>query len=167
MYIDTKGAFYTYYKGGLPYIQSRLDYELCFESFIDFWATVSSCILLRHYFDHHPLMLTTFIVMPKGTKPFRFHGIWLEHLYFLDLVCATWSNLIWASPIIIVVCKLKALKLALKFQNREIFGNLDCNIKVALAALVDIQNKYDEDSFSEEIFQLEYDPHADTNRLLY
>lgn len=70
-----------------------------------------------------------------------------RHLSFLDIVCATWSTLFLASPIRIVICKLKALKLDLKVWNKDAFCNFNHNIEDILASFIDIQKWYDEDSF--------------------
>lgn len=90
--IDTKKAFYTYYKGGLSHIQSCLDYGLCSKPFLDFWSMISCCTLLLHHSNQHLLLLISSIARPRGPRSFQFHGMWL-HLNFLDLVHATWKLL--------------------------------------------------------------------------
>lgn len=70
--IGTKRAYYTYFKGNMPYIRSCLDHGLCFKSFFDFWSIVSYYTLLRHHFDHHLLLLLDSITKIGGPRSFDF-----------------------------------------------------------------------------------------------
>lgn len=72
-----------------------------------------------------------------------------------------------ASPIGVVISKLKAIKLALKVWDRKVFGNLDSNIKRAYATLIELQIWYDNDSYIKEVLNLESNMHINLHRLLH
>lgn len=124
---------------------------------------VSCCTLPRYHSYHHLLLLSTSMARFRGPRLFQFHGMWIEHPGFMDLVCTTW--LIPVTPMRVVIGKLKALKSTLKVWNRELFDNLDHNID--RATLIELQNRYDDDSFSEELLNMESDVHVDLDILLY
>lgn len=65
----------------------------------------------------------------------------------------------------VVVGKLKVLKSTLKVWNKKVFGKLDRNIEKAYTTLIEIQNQYNEDSFYEELFNLESYTYVDLDRL--
>lgn len=67
----------------------------------------------------------------------------------------------------IIIYKLKALKLALKVWNREVFDNLDCNIEAASTAFIDVQKWYNDDLFSNKLLQLGSDARVDLDVLLH
>lgn len=67
----------------------------------------------------------------------------------------------------VVIGKLKTLKSVVKFWNIEVSSNLDCNIQRGSTPFTKLQKQFYEDSFSEELLNLEFDVHADLNRLLH
>lgn len=67
----------------------------------------------------------------------------------------------------IVIGKIKALKLALKVQNKEVLGNLYQNIATISISLVHIQKWYDDNSSFEEFLQLESNAYGKLDRLLH
>ncbi|KAL7161405.1 hypothetical protein ACSBR2_041963 [Camellia fascicularis] len=78
-----------------------------------------------------------------GPKPFKFINAWLLHPNFLHEVRKVWDSTRvhgWASYIIME--KLRALKVALKRWNVEVFGDVDSNLKEAESELhaLDLQS---------------------------
>lgn len=165
--IDTQEAYYSYFNGGLCSIRFLFDHGLCFESFLEYWSTISYYTLHRYHSNHHLLLLSTSTARFMEPRPFQFHGMWIQHPSFMDLVCTIWLMSIQASLMRVVFGKLKALKSALQVWNIEVFGNLDQNIQKAYSSLTKLQNQYDDDSFFEELLNLESNVHANLDRLLH
>ncbi|XP_028090751.1 uncharacterized protein LOC114290933 [Camellia sinensis] len=73
-----------------------------------------------------------------GPKPFRFLNPWLSHPSFLPEVQQIWGNSHvsgWAG--FKLLSKLRILKSHLKVWNKEVFGNIDSQLKVAEEELHD------------------------------
>ncbi|RVW15364.1 LINE-1 reverse transcriptase-like [Vitis vinifera] len=69
----------------------------------------------------------------RGPVPFRFENMWLKEEGFKDLLKGWWQSLSFnGSFSFILVEKLKALKAILKSWNKDVFGQVGVNKKVAL-----------------------------------
>ncbi|KAK2638051.1 hypothetical protein Ddye_025846 [Dipteronia dyeriana] len=79
----------------------------------------------------------------RGPRPFRFQGMWVSHLSFLNLVRSVWSSSITGNGNGIVVQKLKLLKKALRKWNWEVFGDITLNVTKANEKMMLIQGRID------------------------
>lgn len=75
--IDTQEAYYSYFNGGLCSIRFLFDHGLCFESFLEYWSTISYYTLHRYHSNHHLLLLSTSTARFMEPRPFQFHGMWI------------------------------------------------------------------------------------------
>ena len=69
--------------------------------------------------------------MRRGAIPFRFENMWLKEEGFKELLRGWWFNYS-GSYSFILTEKLKALKIKLKNWNKEVFGKVGVNMRVAL-----------------------------------
>ena len=87
----------------------------------------------RPTFDHAPLLLDCG-GMRRGLTHFRFENMWLKVLGFQDMLEGWWQGLFFrGSASYILSRKLKEVKSLLKTWNRDCFGTLDLNKKLALS----------------------------------
>ncbi|RVW91675.1 LINE-1 reverse transcriptase-like [Vitis vinifera] len=69
----------------------------------------------------------------EGPVPFRFENMWLQEEGFKDLLGGWWQGLRFSGSFSFILAeKLKALKVILKSWNKEVFGKVGVNKKLAL-----------------------------------
>ena len=112
--------------------RSRLDRFLISEDCENHFSGVSQCILPRPVFDHFPFLLDGGGVR-RGPIPFHFENMWLKEEGFKELLRGWWQGFNYSgSYSFILTEKLKALKIKLKNWNKEVFGKVGVNMRVAL-----------------------------------
>ena len=90
------------------------------------------CTLPRPVFDHFPILLARGGVR-RGLVPFRFENMWLKEEGFKDLLKGWWQGLSFNGSFrFILAKKLKALKAILKTWNKDVFGKVGVNKRLAL-----------------------------------
>ena len=73
----------------------------------------------------------------RGPVPFRFENMWLKEEGFKDLLKGWWQGLSFNGSFSFILAeKLKALKAILKLWNKDVFGQVDVNKKVALDKVI-------------------------------
>ncbi|RVW51474.1 hypothetical protein CK203_084032 [Vitis vinifera] len=88
--------------------------------------------LSRPVSDHFPILLDGGGVR-RGPVPFRFENMWLQEEGFKDLLGGWWQGLRFSGSFSFILAeKLKALKVILKSWNKEVFGKVGVNKKLAL-----------------------------------
>jgi len=109
--------------------------------------------LVRHQFDHHPLLLSIDVNVVKHAVPFKFFKAWSEHEDCRRLVSHSWSRNVRGSGMVRLQLKLKNLKLVLKTWNRTVFGDVDRQVRLALEEVNRIQLLLDSEGFSDDIYR--------------
>lgn len=67
--------------------------------------------------------------MGAGSKPFRFEGCWTRDKRCREVVAKAWKTLVRGSASFRLVQKVKATCSALRVWNRDIFSNVQNQIK--------------------------------------
>ena len=125
-----QGGPFTWSGGLNGQSRSRVDRFLISEDWENYFSGVSRCTLPRPVFDHFPILLDGGGVR-RGPIPFRFKNMWLKEEGFKELLRGWWFNYS-GSYSFILTEKLKALKIKLKNWNKEVFGKVGVNMRVAL-----------------------------------
>ncbi|RVX19039.1 Transposon TX1 uncharacterized 149 kDa protein [Vitis vinifera] len=111
---------------------TRLDRFLVSEDWESHFKGAVQCTLPRPVSDHFPILLDGGGVR-RGPAPFRFENMWLKEEGFKDLLKGWWQGLSFNGSFSFILAeKLKALKAILKLWNKDVFGQVDVNKKVAL-----------------------------------
>ena len=97
----------------------RLDRILFNDSWIDKLPESAYTYLCTSFGDHAPMLLYLKTTPNSGPKPFRFYNYWMECEGFSSLLQSSWSNQYSGYPLYKLICKLKALKGALKTWSVE------------------------------------------------
>ena len=99
---------------GTDSILARLDCFLVQSTLLDKNFLISSKILPKISFDHHPISLILKEEEYYGPIPFRFSPLWIEHDGFMDIVNEVWSQYMDGYPSFVWEQKFKRTKYALK-----------------------------------------------------
>ena len=111
---------------------SKLDRFLVSEDWEGHFKGVVQCTLPRPASDHFPILLDGEGVS-KGPVPFRFENMRLKEEGFKDLLKGWWQSLSFNGSFSFILAeKLKALKAILKYWNKDVFGKVGVNKKLAL-----------------------------------
>ncbi|RVX20512.1 Transposon TX1 uncharacterized 149 kDa protein [Vitis vinifera] len=130
--LPLQGGPFTWSGGLNNQAMTRLDRFLVSEDWEDHFKGAVQCTLPRPVSDHFPILLDGGGVR-RGPVPFRFENMWLKEEGFKDLLKGWWQSLSFnGSFSFILAKKLKALKAILKSWNKDVFGQVDVNKKVAL-----------------------------------
>ncbi|RVW72705.1 hypothetical protein CK203_056739 [Vitis vinifera] len=112
--------------------ESRLDRFLVSEDWENHFSGAIQSSLPRPVSDHFPILLDGGGVR-SGPSPFRFENMWLKEEGFKELLKGWWQGFNYSgSYSFILTEKLKALKIKLKDWNREVFGKVGVNKRLAL-----------------------------------
>jgi hypothetical protein len=124
MDIPLEGLRYTWSNNCENSAMSRIDRFLYISEWEDRYPTVVQRRLPRLLSDHFPIMLESGEFL-KGNRPFCFENMWLQAEGFGEMVKGWWDSYQFeGTPSFILAKKLKALKLALKKWNYEVFGHV-------------------------------------------
>lgn len=102
-------------------------------------------VLSRTLSDHAPLLVSYKDSLLTVPKPFRYQHMWAAHPSFQQVVRESWTRPYLASPLCVLVGKLKRLKQDLKKWNKEVFLNLFSNLAVAEDDVLVAQHAFDID----------------------
>lgn len=128
------GRKFTWYKADGK-AMSRLDRFLLSEECVEFWGVTAQWVLKRDISDYCPITLKMGN-QNWGPKPFRFNNCWLAHPGFKKIVEDSWmdgSAEGWKA--IVLKDKMKAVKLAIKRWNTEVFGSIEENLNTIQCAI--------------------------------
>ncbi|MQL89313.1 hypothetical protein Taro_021887 [Colocasia esculenta] len=127
--------------GALAHPTAMLD----FNSFI---SAAGLCVkhLPRGPSDHAPLLLN-FVPYNSKASRFIFQKMWTTHENFLQCIRDAWTstNVTTPNPFVALQTKLKATKIMLKTWNKNIFGNIEDNVRSAEDVVTAKQLSFDDD----------------------
>ncbi|RVW45209.1 hypothetical protein CK203_067527 [Vitis vinifera] len=130
--LPLQGGPYTWSGGLNGQSRSRLDRFLISEDWENHFSGMSQCTLPRPVSDHFPILLDGGGVR-RGPIPFRFENMWLKEEGFKELLKGWWQGFNFSGSYRFVLSeKLKALKVKLKNWNKEVFGKVGVNLRMAL-----------------------------------
>ncbi|RVW24688.1 Transposon TX1 uncharacterized 149 kDa protein [Vitis vinifera] len=130
--LPLQGVPYTWSGGLNGQSRSRLDRFLISEDWENHFSGVSQCTLPRPVSDHSPILLDGGGVR-RGPIPFRFENMWMKEEGFKELLKGWWQGFNFSGSYSFVLSeKLKSLKVKLKNWNKEVFGKVGVNLRMAL-----------------------------------
>ncbi|MQL87437.1 hypothetical protein Taro_019969 [Colocasia esculenta] len=100
------------------------------------WNTSFPGLCVKHLprgpSDHAPLLLN-FVPYNSKASRFIFQKMWTTHENFLQCIRDAWTstNVTTPNPFVALQTKLKATKIMLKTWNKNIFGNIEDNVRSA------------------------------------
>lgn len=130
----------------------RLDRAVCNEDWLNFWRSSSCTALVRHQSDHNPLLLSIIFSTVKHASPFKFFKVWTSHDDCRQLVIDNWSKGVRGQGMSRFQAKLRNLKNAFKIWNRNVFGDVDTQVRHALEEVNRIQLLIDSEGFSDQLY---------------
>ena len=112
---------------------ARLDRLLITEEWDSHFGGSRQKTLPRPTSDHFPISLEGGKSLTRGPSPFRFENMWLKEKGFKDLIRVWWQSFTFrGTNSYVLMEKTKALKENLNVWNKEAFGMVETNKKVAL-----------------------------------
>ncbi|XP_035543586.1 uncharacterized protein LOC118347673 [Juglans regia] len=130
--LSAQGSNFSWCNGqsGLARAWAKLDRVLLDANLLSLFPTASCSYLPMTTSDHCP-MLVEFLKDPYsyGPPPFRFQQMWVEHPEFIDFVKQVWSVPVVGTGLVILACKLKKVKVALREWNKRVFGRTNAHIE--------------------------------------
>ena len=116
---------------------ARLDRFLVSEEWDCLFGGTRQSILPRPTSDHFPILLEGGRSLSKRPSPFRFKNMWIKEEGFKDLIKVWWQSFEFrGTSSYVLMEKLKAIKNLLKTWNKEVFGRVEENKKLALTKVV-------------------------------
>ena len=105
---------------------AKLDGFLITDDWENYFGNATQSILPRPLSDHFPILLIRGGNLVCGPTPFRFENMWLKTDGFKSLVDRWWKSFeVRATDSFVVAEKLKALKIKLKWWNKEVFRRVE------------------------------------------
>ncbi|RVX19759.1 Transposon TX1 uncharacterized 149 kDa protein [Vitis vinifera] len=130
--LPLQGGPFTWSGGLNNQAMSRLDRFLVSKDWEGHFKGAVQCTLPRPVSDHFPILLDGGGVR-RGPVPFRFENMWLKEEGFKDLLKRWWQRLSFNGSFSFILAeKFKALKAILKSWNKDVFGQVGVNKKLAL-----------------------------------
>ena len=133
--LPLQGGLFTWKGGPSNTRMARLDRFLVTEEWDSFFGGARQSILPRPTSDHFSVLLERGGggIVGRGPSPFKFENMWLKEEGFKDLVGEWWQGLVfrWSKSYYLSE-KLKALKGNMRGWNKDVFGRVEENKKVAL-----------------------------------
>ncbi|MCI07075.1 RNA-directed DNA polymerase (Reverse transcriptase), partial [Trifolium medium] len=114
---------------------------------------VSTLTKLRS--DHFPILLDFKNHDIQFSSSFKFMKMWIAHPDCFNTVKLCWNTSFIGCLMFVLNQKLKKLKETLKLWNKEVFGNIHSNVKLATAKVDSIQHDIDSLGPSDSLFEQE------------
>ncbi|XP_057795833.1 uncharacterized protein LOC131011947 [Salvia miltiorrhiza] len=148
------------------HVESRLDRAFFSLGFANLWASINTHALPRLTSDHSPLIFQCSDEMGKGRR-FKFLNMWTSHPNFLERVASSWdAGTDVRCPIFKIMFKLRRLRNDLRAWNKDVFGQVDMQIKSEQVSLLDVQNKISDQGYTDILFEEEVNHQARLSSLL-
>ena len=153
-HLPSSGSFFTWTNGrfGNENVALRLDRAVCNEALINFWRNSSCTALVRHQSDHNPHFLALIFSTVKHATPFKFFKVWTSHEDCRQLVIDNWSKSVRGQGMSRLQAKLRNLKTGFKLWNRNVFGDVDSQVKFSIDEVKHIQLLIDAEGFSDQLY---------------
>ena len=107
---------------------------------------------MRHQSDHNPLFLALIFSTVKHATPFKFFKVWTSHEDCRQLVIDNWSKSVRGQGMSRLQAKFRNLKTGFKLWNRNVFGDVDSQVKFAIDEVKHIQLLIDAEGFSDQLY---------------
>ncbi|KAF5465372.1 hypothetical protein F2P56_015386, partial [Juglans regia] len=130
--LSAQGSNFSWCNGqsGLARAWAKLDRVLLDANLLSLFPTVSCSYLSRTTSDHCPMLVECFKdTYSYGHPPFRFQQMWVEHPEFIGFIKQVWDVLVIGTGLVILACKLKKVKVALREWNKRVFGRTNTHIE--------------------------------------
>jgi len=157
IHLHTRGAAFTWSNGrrGRFNIQRRLDRAICNQDWLNACNMVSCATLTKLRSDHFPLLLEFKNDDMQFVSQFKFLKIWVSHPDCINIVKDSWGQHFVGCPMFVLNQKLKHLKMALKVWNKNTFGDIHLQVKVATEKLDAIQDEIDNLGVTDDLMDQE------------
>ncbi|XP_021861971.2 uncharacterized protein [Spinacia oleracea] len=109
---------------GSARVFSKLDRVLANPVWQNVYKDAEVCFMSEGEFDHSPGLLTVYLRVASGRKPFRYFTMWKTAPTFNSIIQDVWSEQIIGSKMYVLVSKLKKIKSALKELNKTAFTDI-------------------------------------------
>jgi len=88
IHLSTRGSLFTWSnrRGGNAFTERTVDMSICNHSWLDMCSSLSCSNLLRHKFDHSPLLLDFNLTHSRFGSQFKFLKMWALHDDCINLV---------------------------------------------------------------------------------
>ncbi|XP_027150357.1 uncharacterized protein LOC113750596 [Coffea eugenioides] len=150
---------------GRARIWKRLDRCLINGECADLSSMISVVHLARHPSDHAPMKLSFASRMDNGPRLFRFLNIWASNPDFLDVIWATWDQVVHGSSLRVLCAKLLRTRTMIQQWNKQHFGNIFNVVREMEAELLRLEDGIS-NSESEEDHDELHRARAELNRAL-
>lgn len=130
----------------------RLDRAVCNEAWVNFWRQSICSALVGHESDHHPLLLSLVFSSVQHASPCKFFKVWTSHVECRNLVTEVWSKEVRGRGMLRLQAKLRNVKNSFKAWNRNVFGDVDRQVRLAVDEVNRIQLLIDTEGFSDTLY---------------
>jgi hypothetical protein len=157
-HLHTIGVHHTWANGrsGNDFVALLLDRAICNHAWLLHWNSVHCCALFKVCSDHHPIVVSQDSSGVSHALPFRFFKAWTTHEDCARVVREVWSKEVYGAPMFCLQQKLKRLKAELRKWNKQVFGNIDSNVKLAIDEVSRIQNLIDQSGPTDDLQYSDY-----------
>ncbi|OVA17174.1 hypothetical protein BVC80_1307g4 [Macleaya cordata] len=118
----------------------RLDRALANSDWCSLFPQASISHLPPTGSDHCPILLSTHPKSYSQPMPFKFFNTWLSESSCIDVIKDAWLTPVNGSPAFQVVSKLNNVRDSVKVWNRDVFGNVQKNIKSELRIICNLHS---------------------------
>ncbi|KAL0368129.1 UNVERIFIED_CONTAM: hypothetical protein Scaly_1031800 [Sesamum calycinum] len=122
----------------------RLDRFFYSEAWLDVFTSTRIIHLSRTWSDHAPLLINLEYTSVKPPSSFRFMRMWTRHHDLLNTIEQSWKAPTGTYGLVNLQQKLYKLKQHLKWWNKNIFGDLFANMRMAQELVLSKENAYDD-----------------------
>ncbi|XP_062118594.1 uncharacterized protein LOC133832241 [Humulus lupulus] len=103
---------------------SKIDRAMVNSKWTDVFQESKATFFPEGIFDHSPIIISFYVDIQLGRKPFRYFRMWKEATAYKDRVSTSWRSPVYGTEMFKVVTKLKRLKQVLLEIDREGYQDL-------------------------------------------
>ncbi|XP_062100313.1 uncharacterized protein LOC133806204 [Humulus lupulus] len=135
--IKSTGSYFAWTNNqeGSARIFSKIDHALINEEWLDKFPNCLAVFNWDVVSDHCSFIVFIIPLETIGTKLFRFYNFWASHPEFIQVVLNSWRVPVYATGLKAIFTRLICLKHKLRQLNRDRFGDIVKEIKVALFSI--------------------------------